>query len=53
MNSYVQDYEEYRGDFAFRTTGSLVADRAAMPLPMQSIILNRGDTFCISERTGI
>ncbi len=27
MNSYVQDYEPYRGDITSRVTGSLVADR--------------------------
>ena len=33
MNSYVQDYEDYRGDFALRTTGSLVSDRAGKAVP--------------------
>lgn len=28
MNSYLHGYEEYRGDFAARVTGSLVSDRA-------------------------
>jgi GTP-binding protein len=27
MNSYLQGYEEYRGDFVLRLTGSLVSDR--------------------------
>jgi GTP-binding protein len=27
MNSYLQDYEEYRGDYPLRVTGSLVSDR--------------------------
>ena len=27
LNSYLEGYEEYRGDFPSRTTGSLVADR--------------------------
>jgi GTP-binding protein len=27
MNSYLKGYEEYRGDFPLRTTGSLVSDR--------------------------
>jgi GTP-binding protein len=27
MNSYLKGYEEYRGDFALRLTGSLVSDR--------------------------
>ncbi len=33
MNSYVQDYEQYRGDFALRTTGSLVSDRDGKAVP--------------------
>lgn len=33
MNSYVQDYEPYRGDFALRTTGSLVSDRDGKAVP--------------------
>lgn len=33
MNSYVQDYEQYRGDFALRTTGSLVSDREGKAVP--------------------
>src|SRR3989339_1252852 len=33
MNSYVQDYEEFRGDFTLRTTGSLVSDRAGKAVP--------------------
>jgi GTP-binding protein len=28
MNSYLEGYEEYRGDFPSRLTGSLVSDRA-------------------------
>ena len=28
MNSYLKGYEEYRGDFPVRTTGSLVSDRS-------------------------
>jgi GTP-binding protein len=33
MNSYVKDYEEYRGDFSLRTTGSLVSDRPGRAAP--------------------
>ncbi len=33
LNSYLEGYEEYRGDFASRTTGSLVADRAGEATP--------------------
>ncbi|HEX2787357.1 MAG TPA: translational GTPase TypA [Ignavibacteria bacterium] len=32
MNSYLQGYEEYRGDFPTRLTGSLVSDRAGEAL---------------------
>ncbi len=30
MNSYLQGYEEYRGDYPLRLTGSLVSDRQGM-----------------------
>ncbi|MFH1540498.1 MAG: translational GTPase TypA [Elusimicrobiota bacterium] len=33
MNSYIKGYEEYRGDFVLRTTGSLVSDRAGKAVP--------------------
>lgn len=33
MNSYLSGYEEYRGDFAQRHTGSLVADRQGAAVP--------------------
>ncbi|OQA91289.1 MAG: GTP-binding protein TypA/BipA [Elusimicrobia bacterium ADurb.Bin231] len=33
MNSYVQDYEEYRGDFSLRATGSLISDRFGKATP--------------------
>lgn len=32
MNSYLQGYEEYRGDFPTRMTGSLVSDRQGTAL---------------------
>lgn len=33
MNSYLQGYEEYRGDFVVRLTGSLVSDRQGEAVP--------------------
>lgn len=33
MNSYLQGYEEYRGDFVTRLTGSLVSDRQGEAVP--------------------
>ncbi len=33
MNSYLEGYEEYRGDFPSRKTGSLVADRPGSAIP--------------------
>ncbi len=33
MNSYLKGYEEYRGDFPTRYTGSLVADRSGAAVP--------------------
>lgn len=33
MNSYLQGYEEYRGDFVTRLTGSLISDRLGEAIP--------------------
>lgn len=33
MNSYLEGYEEYRGDFPGRASGSLVADRQGQAIP--------------------
>jgi len=33
MNSYLEGYEEYRGDFMSRVTGSLVCDRVGTAIP--------------------
>ncbi len=33
MNSYLQGYEEFRGDFSSRLTGSIVADRDGVTVP--------------------
>ncbi|RJP24643.1 MAG: translational GTPase TypA [Candidatus Omnitrophota bacterium] len=33
MNSYLQGYEEHRGDFPYRYTGSIVADRQGAAVP--------------------
>ena len=33
MNSYLQGYEEFRGEFSTRLTGSIVSDRAGVTVP--------------------
>ncbi len=46
MNSYISDYEEYRGDFPDRFTGSLVADRSGEAVPYALYNLEpRGQLF--------
>lgn len=48
MNSYLQGYEEYRGDFATRLTGSLVSDRQGEALSYALYNLEpRGTLFCV------
>ncbi len=48
MNSYVHDYEEYRGDFSLRKTGSLVADRPGRAVPYALFHLEPRGTLFIS-----
>ena len=46
MNSYLSGYEEYRGDFPERYTGSLVSDRAGSAIPYAIFNLEpRGNMF--------
>jgi GTP-binding protein len=46
MNSYIADYEEYRGDFPDRFSGSLVADRTGEAVPYALYNLEpRGQLF--------
>ena len=46
MSSYISGYEEYRGDFPERHTGSLVADRAGEAVPYALFNLEpRGSLF--------
>jgi len=46
MNSLISDYEEYRGDFPARFTGSLVADRSGEAVPYALYNLEpRGQLF--------
>jgi len=46
MNSYIADYEPYRGDFPDRFTGSLVADRSGDAVPYALYNLEpRGQLF--------
>ena len=48
MNSYLQGYEEYRGDITARLTGSLVADRAGMAVTFALANLEpRGTLFVV------
>ncbi|MBI4712146.1 MAG: translational GTPase TypA [Planctomycetes bacterium] len=41
MSSYLQGYEEYRGDFRSRLTGSIVADRVGTAVPYALANLER------------
>ncbi len=46
MNSYLSGYEEYRGDFPTRYTGSLIADRRGAAVPYALYNLEpRGNLF--------
>jgi GTP-binding protein len=46
MNSYLAGYEEYRGDFPLRFTGSMVADRQGTSVPYALFNLEpRGSLF--------
>jgi GTP-binding protein len=46
MNSYLQGYEDYRGDFVSRASGSLVADRPGESVPYALFNLEpRGTLF--------
>ena len=46
MNSYLSGYEEYRGDFPIRFTGSLVSDRRGASVPYALYNLEpRGNLF--------
>ncbi|MBS1493596.1 MAG: translational GTPase TypA [Bacteroidetes bacterium] len=48
MNSYLQGYEEYRGDFQTRLTGSLVSDRDGVALSYSLYNLEpRGTLFVV------
>ncbi len=50
MNSYFSGYEEYRGDFPVRFTGSLVADRQGRAVPYALFNLEpRGRMFIVPD----
>ncbi|MFH1068749.1 MAG: translational GTPase TypA, partial [Candidatus Glassbacteria bacterium] len=50
MNSYFAGYEEYRGDFATRFTGSIVADRQGRATPYALYNLEpRGSLFIMPD----
>jgi GTP-binding protein len=48
MNSYLEGYEEYRGDFPTRTTGSLVADREGVAVAYGLFHLEPRGTLFVS-----
>ncbi|MDD5686465.1 MAG: translational GTPase TypA [Elusimicrobia bacterium] len=48
MSSYIQGYEEFRGDFSMRTTGSLVSDRAGKAVPYAIFHLEPRGTLFVS-----
>jgi GTP-binding protein len=48
MNSYLQGYEEYRGDFVSRVSGSLVADRQGEAVPYALFNLEPRGTLFVS-----
>jgi len=48
MNSYLSGYEDYRGDFPLRFTGSLVSDRLGIAVPYALYNLEpRGNMFIL------
>jgi GTP-binding protein len=50
LNSYLSGYEPYRGDFAGRFTGSLVADREGVAVPYALYNLEpRGNLFVVPK----
>ena len=50
MNSYMEGYEEYRGDFTERFTGSLVSDREGTAVPYALFNLEpRGNLFILPK----
>ncbi|WP_020611783.1 translational GTPase TypA [Sediminispirochaeta bajacaliforniensis] len=50
LNSYLSGYEEYRGDFTGRFTGSLVADREGTSVPYALFNLEaRGTLFVVPK----
>ena len=54
MNSFLTGYEQYRGDFPSRRTGSLVADRAGRAVAYALFNLEpRGTLFVVPGRPGL
>ena len=54
MNSYLSGYEEYRGDFIDRFTGSLVSDRSGAAVTYGLYHLEpRGRLFVVPGRPGL
>ncbi len=53
MNSYISGYEEYRGDFPSRFTGSIVADRQGRATPYALYNLEPRGSLLISPDTQV
>lgn len=53
MSSYLDDYEEYRGDIPQRTTGSLIADRAGRAVPYAIFNLEDRGRFFVTPNTQV
>ncbi len=53
MNSYFSGYEEYRGDFPLRFTGSIVADRQGTAVPYALFNLEPRGQLCILPGTPV
>ncbi|MBI5592861.1 MAG: translational GTPase TypA [Deltaproteobacteria bacterium] len=53
MNSYFSGYEEYRGDFPSRFTGSIVADRQGVAVPYALFNLEPRGQLCVVAGTPV
>jgi GTP-binding protein len=53
MNSYFSGYEEYRGDFPSRFTGSIVSDRQGVAVPYALFNLEPRGQLCIVAGTPV
>ncbi len=53
MNAYLEGYEDYRGDFPSRSTGSLVSDRSGSSVPYALFNLEPRGTLFIGPNTPV